>query len=154
MNESHENPGLYPEPKLDQTVQEFFDAVVTQLLKMKSRAMAITGGQKDPSCAYRTPEGDRCAAGGQIPDHLYQQKMEKMGIRTIVDLGGLTGGGSLTDDQRRELRRYFPSPHLAMTLQMIHDDPRYWGADGMNDDGKRELISTAVANHLNHLVVV
>jgi hypothetical protein len=57
--------------------QEIFDTVVTHLFKQKHRAFGLTG------CLYRTPSGEKCAAGVLIPDEYYKPEMEKKYINTI-----------------------------------------------------------------------
>lgn len=59
--------------------QETFDKVKSHLLMQGRRAM------RSPSiCAYKAPNGDKCAVGCLIPDDKYVTKMENCSISEAV----------------------------------------------------------------------
>lgn len=69
------------------TMQQVFDHVARHLLTQKQRAfdpnirtntLGATG-----MCAYRAPDGCKCAAGCLIPDDLYSPAMERMNFSSV-----------------------------------------------------------------------
>lgn len=70
------------------TKQEIFDRVVTHLAQQGEPALCMLP-QADydtdgPSCAYRTPQGLKCAAGCLIPDEKYKPEFENEMFRSIL----------------------------------------------------------------------
>jgi hypothetical protein len=84
------------------TQQEIFDTVV--------RALGIQGkpAMDGIKCAYRAPDGSKCAAGHLIPDDVYQPEMEGTHIRKVLHSYSALDG----------LR---PHTDLLMDLQDAHD---------------------------------
>lgn len=94
------------------TPQEIFDTVATHLFTQGKRAM-------DPNtdrCAYRTPDGKKCAIGCLIPDELYDQGMEGYSVSCLVDAKFL-----LPSFFNRNLR-------LLSSLQSVHDGIGCWSS--------------------------
>ena len=88
------------------TAQEVFDQVATHLLKQKTRSTSENG------CAYRGPNGLKCAAGCLISDEEYKPDMEGA-VWTRLFYNG-----------------YVSSHHMELIrgLQIIHDSypPAEW----------------------------
>jgi hypothetical protein len=61
------------------TAQEVFDTVATHLLTQGRKALS-----DDKQCAYRAPNGDKCAVGCLIPDDKYVPKMEGKGVDFLL----------------------------------------------------------------------
>jgi hypothetical protein len=61
------------------TPQEIFDYVATFLIKQGQPALTADG-----ACAYRAPNGCRCAAGCLIPDCVYNVGMEGCCIDDVI----------------------------------------------------------------------
>lgn len=94
------------------TDQEVFDIVARHLLTQGRRAL---WGE---ACAYRTPEGDRCAIGALIPDEVYKLEWEGCAGAKLYEYP--------------ELHQYLPRTRaLATALQSIHDIsfPDRWRID-------------------------
>ncbi len=62
------------------THQQIFDTVVTHLRKQGKKALH----KESNVCAYRSPDGLKCAAGVLIPDELYEPRMENSRISALV----------------------------------------------------------------------
>lgn len=59
------------------TIQEVFEKVCNHLMTQKRRALLHDPTESALSpCAYRAPNGDKCAAGCLILDELYESHME------------------------------------------------------------------------------
>lgn len=56
---------------IDMTEQEAFTAALQHLRRQGCQAKSDA-----LNCAYRTPEGHKCAVGALIPDELYMPEME------------------------------------------------------------------------------
>jgi hypothetical protein len=72
--------------------QQIFDTVVNHLRQQGHKSfcseeqietLELVQGSS-PICAYRSPEGDKCAAGILITDEEYNVKMEGLGIATLL----------------------------------------------------------------------
>ena len=63
------------------TPQEIFTTVKTHLLTQNRQAKL--SDRTDGMCAYRADNGDVCAAGKIIPDHLYHPHMEEKTLRQV-----------------------------------------------------------------------
>lgn len=97
---------------LDQaTPQEVFDQAKNHLLTQNKKALRLLNSG-DTRCAYRSPDGLKCAAGCFIADDEYVSNMEGMLWGTLV--GYLEYG--------------FAHFELIADLQSIHDqcDPLQW----------------------------
>lgn len=69
-------------------------------------------------CAYRAPDGNKCAAGCFIPDDMYSTKLEGRCVGQLPDY--------ITDQ--------FPLSEYAMQrLQSVHDTYVYGGAHGVKE---------------------
>ncbi|MDE2000042.1 MAG: hypothetical protein KGI52_14080 [Burkholderiales bacterium] len=92
----------------DASEQDVFDTVATHLLTQRRRSM-LPGGEV---CAYRSPNGDRCAAGCLIGPDEYSHDFEEELWRTLIDMERV------------------PRAHGALIarLQSLHDDcePEKW----------------------------
>lgn len=88
------------------TEQEVFNQVVRHLLIQNKRSLIGS------DCAYRSPEGLRCAAGCLIADDEYQHDLEGLTWFALID------------------HRMVPDYHsdLILALQKVHDgcDPKTW----------------------------
>lgn len=62
------------------TRQEIFDHVKAHLLKQGKKAFLPGSKTK---CAYRSPDGKKCAGGCLIPDELYHPAMETKIFRNV-----------------------------------------------------------------------
>lgn len=72
---------LFPEPL---SKQQVFNRVTAHLLIQGKAAMAaVDDGSLE--CAYRTPEGLKCAIGALIPDEIYSPKMENTSAAGLCD---------------------------------------------------------------------
>lgn len=82
------------------TAQEVFDQVATHLLKQNKKSENLV------RCAYRGPDGLKCAAGCLISDQEYDELMEGKPWHMLVDSGDC------------------PVEHhsLICTLQKVHDE--------------------------------
>lgn len=90
------------------TNQEVFDTVVALLRKQGAKSMSMDQKSKEfAQCAYRGPNGMKCAVGCLIPDDMYDPKIEGCSANsgTIVFILNKLG----IDQQ------------LASELQTIHD---------------------------------
>lgn len=91
------------QPHRPTTAQEIFNTVAMHLLVQGRKAVGKNG-----KCAYRSPNGDRCAVGVLISDEEYLKKMEG---KTVVKL--------LIDGQMPE--RLLRHVNLLAELQAVHD---------------------------------
>ena len=93
--------------------QEIFDTVAKHLFKQGHQAITtLWSGYSD--CAYRTPNGDKCAAGAILPDEYYQSFMEGYSISHLVQMNF-----KLPEWIIENLR-------LISDLQTIHDQADNW----------------------------
>ena len=110
------------------TEQEVFDQVAEHLLTQ----MRVS--ENDRGCAYRSPDGLKCAAGCLIGDDEYSREW---------DAGGIGWGQLVTKD-------IVPHSHGALVgrLQRIHDryDPEYWKAELANVADYFKLNTNALLN--------
>ena len=87
--------------------QEILNTVAAHLLKQAAKSLgpvaSYDGGE---TCAYRSPEGLRCAVGGALEEGEYSPAMES---KTVEDLGDLLP------------ERLRPHRALLTSLQLIHD---------------------------------
>jgi hypothetical protein len=91
--------------------QEAFDAVATHLLKQGKKSLLSHEKFPGGMCAYRSSDGNKCAAGALIPDTLYDEGMEEKDILYCMgvypELDALLAG---------------VDPRLLKSLQWIHDN--------------------------------
>jgi hypothetical protein len=92
------------------SAQVIFDKVVAHLRQQGRKALRAEGG-----CAYRTPEGLKCAVGCLISDEEYSQEMEGHTIDWLNATGMLPS----------HLTSHY---NLLMALQWVHDchDAAHW----------------------------
>lgn len=112
------------------TPQEIFDTVVNHLRKQGHKSylseaqietLKITKGASSV-CAYRSPDGDKCAAGALITDEEYDVKMEGVGIAPLLK-------NNTFEFVPASLRDRLGEHHLLIEeLQFIHDrvDVNVW----------------------------
>jgi hypothetical protein len=112
------------------TNQEAFDAVVRHLASMNRQSVVIESEGLDPfgeplsgSCAYRHPDGRKCAIGALIPDDQYDPIIEKSNVWSLVT--GLRSGTPRLDAGTI-------STDLLINLQDAHDDWNNWDRTGFN----------------------
>ena len=67
------------------TRQEMFNAAARQLLNQGGPALTPGGPFGTDRCAYRGPNGTRCAVGALIPDELYDPAMEGKPVWTVMN---------------------------------------------------------------------
>jgi hypothetical protein len=88
------------------TNQSAFDAAATHLIAQGRKCF----GLNIKACAYRGPDGTRCAVGALIPDELYDAFWESNPIRNVLDYSdGIRDHFEQTDTL------------LLVRLQMVHD---------------------------------
>lgn len=98
------------------TPQEIFDTVATHLFTQGEQAKTINE-DGESMCAYRSPEGKKCAVGCLIPDELYRDDMEGCTASTIAD-----------DDYG--LPAWFATNYaLLSSLQRAHDFDENWESE-------------------------
>ena len=109
------------------TKQEIFDRVARHLLTQKKHAMI------DDTCAYRTPDGLKCAIGCLIPDELYTPKIEGFSVDDGPVIEVLERTGLSCDEFLYE-------------LQTIHDGAAvyFWA---------KELHTLASLHGLSHAII-
>lgn len=99
------------------TKQEIFDKVVTHLLTQKVKAAVFDPETGAEACRYRDDCGNKCAVGCLIPDDLYSNAMESLGVGTLLD-------------RYPSLESVLPSEYRTMLwdLQQVHDghEPDQW----------------------------
>lgn len=94
--------------------QEFFDAVVTGLIKQGAPSHSV----EDQSCMYRGPNGLKCAIGLLIPDEEYEQNpVEGVGVDYAFDDGYWPTLNNLADTVPLK---------LMSAMQEAHDGTRYF----------------------------
>lgn len=115
------------------TAQEVFETVATHLLKQGGQA------RNEEGCAYRAPDGSKCAAGCLIPDDLYDPSIEGKAIWALIHHHPEKIGPAI-----------LAHPCLVGDLQNLHDSLNYpvhsWGAQliriginfGLNTDFIKE----------------
>lgn len=94
------------------TEQEVFDKVKAHLLQQNSKAL-----YKGSGGVYKAEDGKKCAVGCLIPDELYEERFEGLGVLTLLQ-------------ESTKLRELFEGVDtvLLMDLMLIHDtkDPIDW----------------------------
>lgn len=118
------------------TTQEFYDSTCAHLVAQGRQSLLPQGPRAlpvDPDspfgrCAYRSPEGLKCAAGVHIPDALYEPTMESRSVTFITS-------------EYAGLRDYFPAEDLALAteLQHAHDYRDSWDDTGLSAKGRARL---------------
>ena len=129
------------------TRQDLFDTVVRHLRAQKQRAVAKQGRSM---CAYRTPDGLKCAIGCLIPDELYDPLFE-----------GKSAFWLLTDDgpKARAVRDNCGASTdqtvvaLLASLQDVHDRRENWDTHGLTAGALACLRKIACTHYLNDAVV-
>ena len=86
--------------------QAIFNKVVQHLRKQGSQAV------DDNGCLYRSLDGKKCAIGCLIPDELYNQNIERCGVRSLshIFLANCIPGYSPDDEE------------FLSRLQRVHDN--------------------------------
>lgn len=98
------------------TAQEVFDTVALHLLTQNAKSM-LPPDEDFETCAYRSPDGRKCAVGCLIPDDKYDDRVERLNIEEVADLLGGDTGELLLDHE-----------DLLDALRQVHDDydPERW----------------------------
>lgn len=94
--------------------QEIFDKVATHLLTQNKKSLLHPDSKDEFSsrmCAYRNPQGLKCAIGALIPDSLYDPAFEEMGSITTLPRGLFPKIGI----------NYVEHHFFLLELQVIHD---------------------------------
>ena len=89
-------------------MKEIFDRVKTHLLAQGAKARHSAG-----VCAYRAPNGLKCAVGCLITDEAYSDGLEGKNVKSDRVLPALIASGISTDSTPL---------HMLTRLQWIHDD--------------------------------
>lgn len=110
------------------TKQEVFDAVARHLLTQRRRSFDGKAG-----CAYRGPEGRKCAAGALLPDDQYDPRMEGHTVFTV------------TRGTRDKFAAIVGESNLGLLgdLQSIHDTGLYWSIK-LKECAEKHCVSSAV----------
>lgn len=124
------------------TPKEIFNTVVTHLYTQKKQAY----DNRNNTCAYRTPEGLKCAIGCLIPDDDYDYRMDG------IDSQGFYLGGSMeaiVANFPNNIPSYFKDNFdFLFKLQGIHD-----GAEVDNDidrNFKMRTLTIELRNFANY----
>lgn len=108
--------------------QEVFDHIVGSLIKQGKGSFVIV--DDEVHCRYRDGQGNKCAAGHIIPDHLYDVSFENMMAKAV-----LGGSQDFTDNAailrlRSEMSLDKSSVVAVISnLQTHHDDACEMGPD-------------------------
>jgi len=138
-------------PKENPTEQEFYDECLRHLVRQGRPCMdptELVGVELKSACKYRMPSEGKapalaCAVGHFIPDDLYNVEMENR-IITVLLAGARWS---------KDIAKYLPTNSdrfnsLVRQLQCLHDNPKFWGPNGLNEQGKAEAHYVAVAHNL------
>jgi hypothetical protein len=123
------------------TNQEIFNTVVTHFASMKHRSMLEDG----ETCAYRAPDGNKCAIGVLIPDDVYKPDIEGQGFSfdySDADVNMWINSTFTIDNYG-----------LLCSLQTAHDLSRYWRQEEGRERLQQELRYIASANNLDASVI-
>jgi hypothetical protein len=115
------------------TQQETFDRVAAHLLAQGRTAEMVDPLDGETLCAYRTPDGLKCAAGCLIPDELYTPDMERQSIHSDGRAGAV-------------LERLGYNLDLVLSLQAVHDQ-------GVPDNWPKRLRAVAARYKLSTAVL-
>lgn len=97
------------------TLQTLFDRVSSHLLAQGKRAVDPDNGV-DGGCAYRSPDGLKCAVGCLIPDHAYHRSMEGVSVNSrCIPAEQVRAAAGIPEDDATMIR-------LAGDLQDAHDN--------------------------------
>jgi hypothetical protein len=105
------------------TPQEIFDTIITHLSSQGKRAMTVLAEDKDfpndkePNCAYRTPDGLKCAFGILIPDSEYIADFETHDVYGVFNMIDPYGSMPVLNDLSE-------NKELIQDLQLVHDNER------------------------------
>lgn len=101
--------------------QEIFDKVYTELFKQGVPSVDPYG-----TCLYRGPNGTKCAVGHLIPDELYDEKMNKLGVDSLPDsVLQYIGANSENSFGVLSLLRYLQDVHdmaLTVSFALWHEE--------------------------------
>lgn len=136
------------------TAQQTFDKVVTHLRRQGGRAMGRTTSAGNALCAYRAPDGSRCAVGALLPVGHPGESFEgsvKVLLARFPDLAdvilpsdlppGFDSDPRFVDTSVTEERTGLA---LLARLQRAHDGEENWsGLLGFNSNGERILSKIA-----------
>lgn len=86
--------------------QEIFDTVVKHLREQGGPA------HDNESCAYRAPDGRKCAVGCLIPDYLYHKSMEGLNLNQLMSKSSFRLPAFFKGEKNRALMK---------NLQEVHD---------------------------------
>jgi hypothetical protein len=128
------------------TEQEVYDTIMAHLRRQGSRSMLSEAQVNNPSfpsfysdpestCAYRSPDGKKCAAGVMITDEEYSSRMEG------INIAGVLGREDCPASLKERITPHF---NLISDLQFIHDK-----VDVV--DWEYEFRKLATRYHLNYI---
>lgn len=100
--------------------QEMFDRVVAHMRAQGQQSVFRFEGSASTMCAYRGPDGLKCAIGCLIPDDVYTPRMEGQAVGAIV---------ARFPDVRRALRPGAVGLNFLTELQEAHDNVQFLALD-------------------------
>lgn len=106
--------------------QELFEKAARGLLAQDGRSTRSNEKGEVLGCAYRGPNGRKCAIGHLIPDELYSSGME---CRSAYGVLGMNGNVLIT--ARDQLRAHLgieteDDVRFLSDLQQVHDSCWFW----------------------------
>jgi len=112
------------------TNQEIYDKVLFGLRKQGHASAMYDEHGEFESCAYRGDNGDRCAVGMLIPDEIYNQEIEGLGLYSIVNSEDFCESTPPFTRMRVAMLRQILKEsgikknqlHFVRELQIAHDD--------------------------------
>lgn len=115
------------------TPQEIEDKIIAHLKTQKTRAQR----ENSSTCAYRSPDGLKCAVGCLIPDEQYNAAAEGEGVYfTRIENGKWTSAGRYANEMLALMLNNAGIPgteevkNLLVAWQDRHDDAGYWDSEG------------------------
>jgi hypothetical protein len=119
------------------TNQEAFDKMVKHLFKQNARALSSDVA----TCTYYDPETKRrCAVGALLNGGRLTESERTEAIWTLINDGVVVAP---------------PAVHgrLLKNMQQVHDDPYFWGPDGLNTAAVHEMRKIAAHWDLDSTVL-
>ena len=124
------------------TAQEVFDITLDHLRKQGKpsyKHIKAKSGYEYPSCLYRAEDGNKCAVGVHIEDHLYHAAMEGNNVATLL----------IEFDNSRVPEWFKTHLGLLSVMQTVHDDVFVsWDEKGFNEAGERGMKVIALDHNL------
>lgn len=122
------------------TKQEIFDIVGPGLLTQGIRSEIYREGGGLPVCAYRGPEGRKCAAGMIMPDEVYSADFENETVKNLPEY--VLIGMGIYETGAAPVREHETIRFVAR-FQNLHDNyrPEDW-AEGLKGIASDNTLST------------